>query len=35
MGAEGLAVLGAGDVFAEMSPLDESPRLADARVHER
>jgi CRP-like cAMP-binding protein len=35
MGEEALAVLGAGDVFGEMAILDESPRSADARVHER
>jgi CRP/FNR family cyclic AMP-dependent transcriptional regulator len=34
MGEEALAVLGPGQLFGEMALLDESPRSADAHVHE-
>lgn len=34
MGEEALAILAEGDAFGEMSLIDESPRSADAKVHE-
>jgi CRP-like cAMP-binding protein len=34
MGEEALAVLGPGQMFGEMALLDESPRSADANVHD-
>lgn len=34
MGEEALAILRSGDCFGEMALVDESPRSADARVHE-
>lgn len=35
MGEEALAILDAGQIFGEMALLDESPRSADAHVHEK
>ena len=35
MGEEALAILGQNAVFGEMALVDDTPRSADARVHER
>ena len=35
LGEEALAILAPGDYFGEMAMVDDAPRSADARVHER